>query len=136
MQSFQTGLSTSQGSLILVLLRKSAMDLRIFYKLKFQQNWCIKNFLAKKSVFCCNSLEFNEVSKQLNRSISFPCGFPTVISYIMSPRTVNDQRKKLKMREAYDLFILVFFSQTAIEESLSNVPLSLEKKIHGGKKTN
>lgn len=40
------------------------------------------------------------------------------------------------MREAYDLFILFFFLQTAIEESLSNVPLSLEKKIHGGKKNN
>lgn len=55
-----------------------------------------KSFLVKQSVFCQNSLEFNEVSKHLNRSVSFPCHFPAVISSIMSPRTVNDQRTEIK----------------------------------------
>lgn len=32
------------------------------------------------------------------------------------------------------MIYLFWFLQTAIEESLSNVPLSLGKKIHGGEK--
>lgn len=95
-QSFQSGLFNISGRPLSGFPQKTCSEFKDILQMKSSTKLVHKNFLVERSVFFLNSLDLNEVSKQLNRSIRFPCHFPTVIPSIMSPRTVNDQRTEIK----------------------------------------